>query len=109
MARNNSKVWTPLLEKDGEEKPRGLFLILLIWEEGGALVSLERFYRCLFGPGEGAVCGARRAKTLSVHPLPPEMRLLAPALGRFRAGGRQLPRELVSACARGGEITLLLP
>lgn len=49
-------MWTPPLEKDGEEKPQGLFLIVLICEEGGALVSFERFYRCLFGPGEGAHC-----------------------------------------------------
>lgn len=32
MARNSSEAWTPALEKDGEEKPQGLFLILLIWE-----------------------------------------------------------------------------
>lgn len=56
MARNSSKVWTLLLEKDRKEKTQGLFLILLIWEEGGALVNFERFYPCLSGPEEGVVC-----------------------------------------------------
>jgi len=68
-----------MLEKDREEKPLGLFLILLIWEEVGALVRFERCYRCLFGPGEGAVCRGRHAKTLSVPQLPLEMGLPAPA------------------------------
>lgn len=110
MARNSSEAWTPALEKDGEEKPRGLFLILLIWEEGGALVSFERFYRCLSGSGEGAVCRARCAKTLSVPLLPPEMGLPVPAgAGQVLCWGRQLPQEPLSVRAQGGEITLLLP
>lgn len=72
-----------MLEKDREEHPQCLFLILLVWREGGALVSFERFYSCLFGPLEGAVCRAGCAKALSVPLLLLEM---GPSRGRPGAG-----------------------
>lgn len=91
-----------MLEKDREEPPQCLFLILLVWREGGALVSFERFYSCLFGPLEGAVCGAGCAKALSVPLL---LLKMGPSPGRPGAGlvqawcgGRQLPWEL---CTEG--------
>lgn len=88
MVRSSSHVWTLKLEKDGEEKSQGLFLILLILEEGGTLVSFERFYRCDFGPGEWVVCELRHAKTLSVPLLLPDMGLLGlEGAGKFCARG----------------------
>lgn len=35
MGKGSSKAWTPTLEKEGEGKLQGLFLILLIWGKEG--------------------------------------------------------------------------
>lgn len=109
MARNSSKVWTPLLERDGEEKPRGLFLILLIWEEGGALV--KRFYSCLFGcRGRSGLLRETCQNPVSASA---PTRDGAPGPGGRRAGfvlgGGSFLGSWFRRVRGGGEITLLLP